>query len=195
MAFEPIAFNTMLSKAEQKLYSLIKEWRKDSLCSKDTCSPKGGKWETFRGNKAVGSSNWGKGWRSPGIGRACLVPQAFLQIVLIVPSKVQAPPLSGDLSIVTKQRQLSYTCRFPLHCPSLAVSLDGGLSIVTKQRQLSDTLGFLCTAHLLQLAWMGGLSIVTKQRQLSDTCRFPLHCPSLAVSLELVQGSGLSGCL
>ena len=155
----------MLSKAEQKLYSLIKEWRKDSLCSKDTCSPKGGKWETFRGNKAAGSSNWGKGWRSPGIGRACLVPQAFLQIVLIVPSKVQAPPLSGDLSIVTKQRQLSYTCRFPLHCPSLAVSLDGGLSIVTKQRQLSDT------------------------------CRFPLHCPSLAVSLELVQGSGLSGCL
>ena len=76
----------------------------------------------FRGNKAVGSSNWGKGWRSPGTGRACLVPQAFLQIVLIVPSKVQAPPLSGDLSIVTKQRQLPDTCRFPLHCPSLAVS-------------------------------------------------------------------------
>ena len=61
-----------------------------------------------------------------------MVPHAFLQIVLIVPSKVQAPPLSGDRSILTKQRQLSDTCRFPLHCPSLAVRLElvqgGGLS-------------------------------------------------------------------
>ena len=59
-----------------------------------------------------------------GIVGARVLPQAHLYMALIVPSKVQAPPLSEDLSIVTKQRQLSDTCRFPLHCPSLAVSLE-----------------------------------------------------------------------
>ena len=40
---------TKSGKEEQKLYLLIKEWRRESSCSKDTFSPKGGKWGTFKG--------------------------------------------------------------------------------------------------------------------------------------------------
>lgn len=109
---------TRFGKAEQKIYSLIKERRRKGLCSKDPFSPKGRKLGDFPGIKGRCTiRNWGKGWRFPGTARSFTAPQAPLHTALVVPSKAQVPSSGGDLSV--KQRQLSGTCRFPLRrrCP------------------------------------------------------------------------------
>lgn len=83
---------TRFRKAEQKLHSLLKGWRRESLCSKDTFSQKEERGGGFlKGKRQVHPQKLGKRAEISRHSHAWAVPQAPSNAELIVLSKIQVP--------------------------------------------------------------------------------------------------------
>ena len=108
---------TRFSKAEEKLYSLSREQKRESSCSKTPSPHREKSGGLLRGKRQVHHQKLGKGVEISKNSWDMLSPSSSLHRALTVPSKVSVPPWGGDLSMVIKQRQLSNTCvSFARHC-------------------------------------------------------------------------------
>ena len=100
---------TSFSKAEEKLYSLIKEWKRESSCYKTPSPQREESGGLLRGKRQVDHQKLGKGAEISKNSWDMHSVSGSLYRALTVPSKVSVPPWGGDLSMVMKQRQLSNT--------------------------------------------------------------------------------------